>query len=328
MASTKLNVQPLPRYAFAGIVVANGIRLRDAEITALSQRCEVRGPDTFMAVGGGDKIAVTMSKTDSAGTGVRTFTSATALLDELQRIYEERLLHKRTRAALLRESKPQSKLARYSFFGCDLRINGKVVSPHGELPRFINGTSPINSLEMIRTAVNPGFLIQRRHQRAISSADYNTPHAIIAAINEIRAERAAWKLGSPLTGMKSGGHGRLQTSAYPMKNKTHKRDALGSKTDNGKSIVSSVYLSKKPATRKAALALRVGDLLRCYYADTDTPLIALVVCRSTKDDPTNFSVVMQESWGNEVRQRRLPQWGLNTDRWEFIGSTSFPSVTD
>ena len=92
------------------------------------------------------------------------------------------------------------------------------------------------------------------------------------------------------------------------------------KRNNMKKQVSQLYSKAKRATIKEARALKVGDLIECYYADSEEPVHELVVQTtwSTREgDYNDIRTVRISQLGMRSNSNQTPAW-LSTDKFKRI----------
>jgi hypothetical protein len=83
---------------------------------------------------------------------------------------------------------------------------------------------------------------------------------------------------------------------------------------------SQLYSKAKRATVKEARALKVGDLIECYYMDSEVPTHELVIqtTYSTKEGSYNdIRTVRIDHLGGRSGSDKSPAW-LNTDKFKRI----------
>lgn len=67
---------------------------------------------------------------------------------------------------------------------------------------------------------------------------------------------------------------------------------------------SKLYESKKRATAKEARDLRMGDIIECYYADSEKPVHEMVVATTYNSREGNYA---------DIRTVRIPALGLRSN---------------
>lgn len=67
---------------------------------------------------------------------------------------------------------------------------------------------------------------------------------------------------------------------------------------------SKLYASKKRATAKEARDLRVGDIIECYYADSESPVHEMVIHTTYNNREGNYA---------DIRTTRIPAFGLRSN---------------
>lgn len=85
--------------------------------------------------------------------------------------------------------------------------------------------------------------------------------------------------------------------------------------------MSKLYDNAKRATLKETRALKVGDVIECYYMDSETPQIEMVVqatFNSKEGDYRHIQTIPECAIGTRYYSR----W-LNTDKFKLIRRASF-----
>lgn len=80
---------------------------------------------------------------------------------------------------------------------------------------------------------------------------------------------------------------------------------------------SKAYADARFATLKEARALKIGDIIKAFYVDTEEPALLIVsatYCTAKEGSSSDINATPLEAFGSRTRDHFGPR-SLNTDKW-------------